>query len=155
MPPRSHPLPAFVPLLLVPLCIALAVAGCSGSSTSPTSPSDPAPVAAEPTITESFTGTVGVQAGAFYSFEVTEYGTVNLTLQNAGGVTGVPDSVWLGLGLGVPEGTDCTTTTSLSTQAGGEPQITSVVDAGIYCARVYDIGNLAVPAPFSVLIAHP
>jgi hypothetical protein len=111
--------------------------------------------AAEPTISEQFTGTLRVNGSAFYSFEVTTYGTVNVTLHNVGGVTGVPESVWVGLGIGVPEGTDCSTTTSLNTQAGLGPQVTSTLQAGTYCARIYDVGNLAAPTPFSALIVHP
>lgn len=96
-----------------------------------------------------------MNGGAFYSFDVTAFGTVNLTLQNVGGVTGVPETVWVGVGIGVPDGTDCSTTTSLTTQAGGGPHVSSVLAAGTYCARIYDVGNLAAATPFAVLIAHP
>ena len=82
------------------------------------------------------------------------YGTVNVTLDRVGG-SGVPTTVWMGVGLGVPDGTDCGTTTSLSTQAGTGPHISTTLDAGTYCARIYDIGNLAAPAPFAITIAHP
>ena len=63
--------------------------------------------------------------------------------------------MWVGIGIGVPDGTDCSTTTSLNTQAGGGPHVSSALEAGTYCARVYDIGNLAAPTPFALLIAHP
>ena len=39
--------------------------------------------------------------------------------------------------------------------AGGGPHVSSVLSAGTYCARIYDVGNLAAPTPFKVLIAHP
>jgi hypothetical protein len=135
---------------------AVAMAGCSDNA-SPTSPTDttPAPTAADPSIDEQFDGTLAVNGASFYSFEVTSYGTVTVTLQNVGGVTGVPESVWVGIGVGVPEGTDCSTTTSLNTQAGGGPHLSSVLAAGTYCARVYDIGNLAAATPFAVRISHP
>ena len=139
------------------MCLsALTLAGC-GDSDSPTSPSSttPAETAADPTTSENFTGTLTVNGGRFYSFDVTTYGTVNLTLQNVGGVTGVPETIWVGLGIGVPDGTDCSTTTSLSAQAGAGPHVSSVLSAGTYCARIYDIGNLAAPTPFAVLIDHP
>lgn len=141
----------------VTLALALPLSAC-GDSDTPTSPTDTTtttPTAVEPTTSESFTGRIGVNGAAFYSFEVTQYGTVNLTLQNVGGVTGVPESVWVGLGIGVPDGTDCSTTTSTNTQAGGGPHVSSVLAAGTYCARIYDVGNLAAPTPFDVLIAHP
>lgn len=136
----------------------LTSAGCSDSA-APTSPTDTsttaAEVAAEPTISERFTGTLGAGGSAFYSFDVTTYGTVSVTLQNVGGVTGVPESVWVGLGIGVPEGTDCSTTMSVNTQAGAGPHLSSELEAGTYCARIYDVGNLAAPTPFSALIVHP
>jgi hypothetical protein len=135
---------------------ALPLTGC-GDNATPTAPSDTTPTetAVAPTTTQTFTGTLSVNAAAFYAFDVTQYGTVNLTLQNVGGVTGVPESVWVGLGIGVPDGTDCSTTISLNTQAGSGPHVSSVLSAGTYCARIYDVGNLAAPTPFHVLIAHP
>jgi hypothetical protein len=144
-------------LLCTVVTLALPLGAC-GDSDSPTSPTDTTPeteTAVEPTTLESFTGRLGVNGAAFYSFEVAQYGTVNLTLQNVGGVTGVPESVWVGLGIGVPDGTDCSTTTSTNTQAGGGPHVSSVLAAGTYCARIYDVGNLAAPTPFDVLIVHP
>jgi hypothetical protein len=136
----------------------MAAAGC-GDDDSPTSPTDtstpPPTTTAEPTTTEEFTGSLPVNGARFYSFEVTTFGTVNVTLDRVGGVTGVPASIWVGLGVGTPDGTDCTTTTSLSTQSGGGPHISTSLAAGTYCARIYDIGNLAAAAPFAVTIAHP
>lgn len=140
---------------VVTLALPLSACGDSDTPTSPTDTTTPTETAVEPTISESFTGRIGVNGAAFYSFEVTQYGTVNLTLHNVGGVTGVPESVWVGLGIGIPDGTDCSTTTSTNTQAGAGPHVSSVLAAGTYCARIYDVGNLAAPAPFDVLIAHP
>jgi hypothetical protein len=139
------------------VCLAaLPLAACSDSS-SPTSPSDTptSETPVDPTVTQSFTGRIGPNGHSFYSFEVAAYGTVHVTVQNVGGVTGVPDTVWVGVGLGVPEGTDCSTTTSLNVQAGAGPHLTSTLTAGTYCARIYDVGNLAASTPFAILIAHP
>ena len=148
-------------LVVAGLCLALLATGACGDSDSPTSPTDASTTttttatAAEPSVSEAFTGTLGVKGSAFYSFEVSAYGTVNVTLHNVGGVTGVPESVWVGLGIGVPDGTDCSTTTSANTQAGGGPHISTVLEAGRYCVRIYDVGNLAAPTPFSASIVHP
>jgi hypothetical protein len=144
------------------LCLALvamvAGAGC-GDDDSPTSPTDtsttPPATTAEPTISEEFTGSLPVGGVRFYSFDVTALGTVNITLDRVGGVAGVPATIWVGIGVGTPDGTDCSTTASLSTQSGGGPHISTSLAAGTYCARIYDIGNLAAPAPFAVTIAHP
>jgi hypothetical protein len=61
----------------------------------------------------------------------------------------------LGLGIGQPSGTDCVTTTSVNTAAGSTPQATGAYNAGVYCAKVSDIGNLYAPASFTVTIAYP
>lgn len=141
--------------LLTAAVLATFAAACGKDNpTSPTTTDTTTTTVAEPSISETFSGSLPVSGGRFYSFEVTTYGTVNLTLDSVGG-NGVPSSVWIGLGVGTPDGTDCSTTTSVNTQSGSTPQVTSTLAAGTYCARVYDIGNLAAAAPFSVTIAHP
>lgn len=144
------------------LCLAIvlyaagATAACGDDSTptSATTTTTTTTTAAEAGISEAFVSSVPVNGSRFYAFEVGAYGTVNVTLDRVGGGV-VPTTVWVGVGLGVPDGTDCSTSTSLSTQAGAGPHISSTLAAGTYCARIYDIGNLAAAAPFAVTIAHP
>ena len=135
----------------------IAVAACnSDTPTSPTTTTttETTTTVADPVATEEFSGTVSVGGAAFYSFTVEQNGTVRLTLTTVGGAN-VPSSIWLGLGLGTPSGEDCSTTTSLNTQAGSSAQISGTYAPGIYCARVYDIGNLIAPARFGITIEHP
>ena len=130
--------------------------GCSKTET-PTSPATTVPTTptvAEPTVTEEFTGRIGAGGSSFYSFTVEQNGTVQITLASVGG-TNVPATVWLGLGVGTPAAEDCSTTTSVNTQAGASPQVSGTYAPGIYCAKVYDIGNLIGSANFTVTIAHP
>lgn len=144
-----------VPPLLALTAVAVLAAGCGKNTpTSPTTTTTPTTAVADPSISETFAGSLPVSGARFYAFEVTAYGTVNVTLDRVGGGA-VPTTVWIGVGLGVPDGTDCSTNTSLNTQSGGGPHVSSTLAAGTYCARVYDIGNLAAPAAFSVTIAHP
>ena len=144
--------------LLCALAAAAIVAGCGNSPTSPTNTTTTTTTTtttvAEPTINEVFQATVPVGGSRFYSFTVTQNGTVNLTLVEVAGQY-VPATVTLGLGVGVPDGTDCNATTSINTAAGTTPQVTATLAPGIYCARVYDVGNLFAPAAFSVSIDHP
>ncbi len=135
---------------------AVAVAACGDDTpTSPTTTTTTTTAVAAPaSVSEQFTGSVPVGGSRFYAFEVGTFGTVTLTIDRVGG-GGVPTSVWVGLGLGVPEGTGCATTTSLNTQSGAGPHISSTLAAGTYCASIYDIGNLGAPAPFAATIAHP
>jgi hypothetical protein len=137
--------------------IVIGVAACNDETpTSPTSATTTtvAPTTADPVATEEFVGTVSIGGAAFHSFTIEQNGTVRITLASVGG-TNVPGSVWLGLGIGTPAGEDCSTTTSLNTQAGSGAQISGTYAPGIYCARVYDIGNLIAPARFAITIEHP
>ena len=129
--------------------LALLLNACGDSNT----PTTPTRTAADPTITERYVSTMGIGASSFYSFSVTKFGTVNATLT---AVSGADDSgVAIGLGLGVPSGFGCSTSNSTTTAAGPTPQVTATFEAGVYCVRVYDVGNLTGPLTFDVTIAHP
>jgi hypothetical protein len=142
--------------LLPVLAIAIWCAACGNDS--PTTPSststDTTQTAASPTTTEEFNSTVPVGGSKFYSFTTTTYGTIQITLASVGG-SFVPSTVMLGVGLGQPSGTDCVTTATVNTAAGTSPQVTGAYAAGVYCAKVTDIGNLFAPASFTATIAYP
>jgi hypothetical protein len=132
---------------------------CSHSST--TSPSatssttTPATTVAVPTVFEPFTGTVPVGGFRFYSFNIAANGTVNVTLNAVSGA-GVPSTVQLGLGIGQPGGTDCAATTNVTAgTTAAPPQLTGTFGPGLFCVRVFDVGNLFAPANFNITIAHP
>src|SRR5438445_7432670 len=131
---------------------------CSHSSTtspSATSTTTTTTTAAAPTVSESFTGTLPVAGFKFYSFNIAVNGTVNVTLNSVSGA-GVPSTVQLGLGIGQPAGTDCTTSVvQTAGSAFAAPQATGVFGPGLFCVRVFDVGNLFAPANFTVTIAHP
>jgi len=139
------------------VCALLAtLAGCKDSPTSPTTSTTTTTTTtvASPTVTEDFTGVLPVGGNRFYSFTVVENGTVNVTLNSIGGA-GVPSTVFVALGVGTPSAEECTTTSTVTIQAGSTAQISSTYAPGIYCAKVVDIGNLFAPASFSISIAHP
>jgi hypothetical protein len=143
--------------LAIVLAVGLAAFGqiaCDdNTATSPTDTSTTTTVAS-PTTTELFAGRVTVNGSSFYSFSVVENGTVNVTLAEVAG-SGVPSTVWLGLGIGTPSGEDCSTTSTVNTAAGSAVHLTGTFAPGVYCVRVWDIGNLAAVAAFNVTIAHP
>jgi hypothetical protein len=132
----------------------LLASACSKDSTTPTTPTTPAttPVTT-PTTSENFTSTVTVGGAAFYSFNIDANGTVNVTLNSVSG-TGVPATVQLGIGIGTPAGVDCTVTTSVTAAAGTAAQLTGTFGPGLFCVRIYDVGNLFGPAAFRATIAH-
>ncbi len=103
------------------------------------------------TSSQSFTGTVSVGGSSFFTFVVTQAGTVNVTLTALGGSSPV------GLGLGTPNGTtSCqVTTSSQSTTAGSSPQVSAKQTAGTYCVSVFDPGGLPASTTFSVTVDHP
>jgi hypothetical protein len=145
--------------ILIALIAALALSVSCGDET-PTSPTDTSTstttttTAAAPTVSEEFSSVVPVGGSKFYSFTTSTYGTINLTLASVGG-SFVPSTVMLGLGLGQPSGTECVTTSTVNTAAGSAVQLTGAYNAGVYCAKVLDIGNLFAPASFNVTIAYP
>ena len=129
--------------------LALLISAC-GKTNSPTTPTR---TPAAPTTSDRYVATIGVGGSTFYSFSVAQYGTVNVTLT---AVSGFDDpTVAIGLGLGVPAAFGCTPSTTATASAGATPQITNVYEIGVYCLRVYDVGNLNGPLTFDVTIAHP
>lgn len=141
-------------LLLVTIVIGGSACGTDRVTTPTSATTVTATTVADASLSEEFSGTLPTGSSAFYSFGVTQYGTVNITLTSVGG-TYVPSTTWLGLGIGTPSGTDCTTTSTANVQAGSGAQLTGVYDVGVYCAKVWDIGNLYAPARFTIVIAHP
>lgn len=131
---------------LVAVGLASAAASCSNN----TSPSTPTDTLAEPTVTERFTGSIGVGANKFYSFTVGKYGTVNVVLNSLNGVDG---DVQVAVGVGVPSGFVCATSTNQTGASG--LKLSAPYQPGVYCARVSDAGNLTGSTAFDVTIAHP
>ena len=130
---------------------ALFLAGCHKNSTSTTTSPTPTPAAA--TITESFTSPIGVGGGIFYSFNFVAYGNTNITLTGITG-DGLPDGQTLGLGVGRPGASGCTTTSTVAATPGDTAQLTGTYGPGIYCVRVYDTGSLTGPITVAVTVAH-
>jgi hypothetical protein len=131
-------------------------AGCSKSPTSPTTTTTTTATAtvAAPAYFEDFTANVPVTGSSFYSFTVTQYGQVNISMTSVSGQY-VPSTVTMGLALGKPDGEGCTPTTSLTATAGAGPQLTGSYDAGVYCVKIYDVGNLFSTANVAMSIAYP
>jgi hypothetical protein len=139
------------------LGVLMLAGACSHNSTtepSNTSTTTDTPVAT-PTVNEAFNGTVPVGGFKFYTFNIAASGTVNVTLNKVSGA-GVPSTVQLGLGIGTPAGVDCSTTVSVTAASTfAAPQATGTFGPGLFCVRVFDVGNLFAPATFAVTIAHP
>lgn len=138
---------------LLALLSSLAVAGCGDEALTPTSASgSDAAVAATARV---FSGTLAPRGTAFYSFTLPQTSGVFLTLASltsSGGRAAI--AVPLVLGLGVPRGTGCVTTTTVVTTADLAAQIREWRSAGVLCASLTDPGTLSGDAAFVVRIGY-
>jgi hypothetical protein len=133
--------------------LALLASACGGSDN--TAATTPAP-SVTGSSTQLFEGKLAVGGSAFYSFTVTTTGNANVMLASVTTTTspGTESNVILGLALGTPLGTDCTITSAVPASAALQSPLVNNLTPGIYCARVYDIGNLKTPVNFAIRIVH-
>jgi len=138
-------------LLAIAALAALAV-GCGDDS--PTSPTDTTTTSAATSIT--YTGTLDIGASRFYSFTNTATGSVTAFLASVTATDSrIPLGVPLELGIGIPAGTGCATTTTQIVAPGLVSQMTVSLAAGVFCLRVADAGELRAPVAFAVRFSHP
>jgi hypothetical protein len=134
------------------LAAMLATAAC-GDDTSTTAPSTDAPARSN----EVFSGRLEVGGSQFYSFQIGNAGTTDVTLTglHPPGVATANVTAIIGLGLGTPAGTDCALSTALTTAPGLTRQITVSTNVQVYCVKVADIGNLRSAVDYTVRVVHP
>lgn len=136
--------------ILAALIVSSAVAGCSSSTdTSASLPAAPS----SPLVTENFSGTVQIGGKDGHPFTVTSSGfqiTMDLTS------VGPPSTISMGFGLGSWDGTTCTPLSGgyTTVQASSIPQISGNINAGSYCAVVFDVGNQSAPVTYTAVILH-
>ena len=128
---------------------ALAAAGCSSDDTSSSLPATPS----SPLVTENFSGTVQVGGSDAHPFTVTSSGfqiTLDLTS------VGPPATISMGFGVGSWDGTTCTPLSGgvTTVQASPNPQLGGNINAGTYCAIVFDVGNQSAPVTYTAVILH-
>jgi hypothetical protein len=131
-------------LRLVLVVSAVCAAACGSSATAPTDTSSSVP--------NLFSGTIAVKGSAFYSFTVAGQSNVSLTLASLTTTSGATLQGPVTLGLGVPKGTGCGVTTTMSVTPSLKAQIAQTLGAGIYCASITDAGGLASTTNFSIRI---
>jgi hypothetical protein len=132
--------------------LALTCLGAGCSSSAPAAPSTTSTATAPPF----FTGTLAPKSSSFYSFTLTQAGTVSLTLASLSfGPQNPAPATIVGLGFGTPVGTDCSLTTSLQTGAGLVAQINTGASTGTFCVDIFDVGNLSSAVDFVIRIVEP
>jgi len=141
--------------MVMALVAALAVA--CGDDALPTSPTDTtSATTTSTTTTVTYAGTINVGGSRFYSFTNAAAGSVGAFLASVMGADSrVPLTMPLELGVGVPAGTGCATTTTQVVVPGLASQMTVPLAAGVFCLRVADAGELRAPVTFAVRFTHP
>lgn len=132
------------------LAAVLLVAGCGNNSSTPTT--------ATTTSTEStefYTGALDPRGSGFYSFTVTQGGSVRVTLTNLSTSRFAPLSNTLELGIGIPSGEGCAVSESVTAAPALNAHLVSTRSAGIHCVEVRDRGTLTSQMSFIIRIAHP
>jgi len=116
-----------------------------------------APTTTTPTVTTvTYTGTIDPGGSRFYSFTNSAAGSVTAFLASVTPADGrVPLALALELGIGIPAGTGCATTTTQVVAPGLATQMTASLAAGVFCLRVADAGELRGPISFAVRFSHP
>ena len=128
---------------------AVAAAGCSNASVTTPSTSTAA------TSTEYFTGTLTPGGSAFYSFNVSNAGTAEVTLASmTSAKIGPATPFTLRVGLGTPLGEGCSTIRTIDTPPGLSAQLLNALGAGTSCVNVADIGSIRGSVLFAVRIVH-
>lgn len=134
--------------------LATIAAGCGDDDpATPTSPT--VPEESVDATTRLFTGTLSPRGTVFYSFTVPQASGVRLTLASLTDTSGRrARDERLTLGLGVPRGTGCAVTSTVTTAADLAAQINEWRAAGVHCASLADPGVLATDVAYAVRIGY-
>jgi hypothetical protein len=110
------------------------------------------PPAGEDPTTATFESTVAAGGSTSRSFTASQAGVVRLTLER----TGPPDNTVVGLGVGIVRANNtCGLSRQVTAAPGASPQLELPIDSGVYCVRVFDVGNIVDTLPFVLRVVHP
>ncbi len=134
---------SIAPIALV-LPLALIMMGCGDDNpvSIPTTPT-------QPTVTETFTGTLNINGAITHSFVANSFGTVTSTLTVV-----TPDTV-LGMALGTWNGISCQLIITADKAALNTSVTGGVTTIGNLCVRLYDVGSLTEATSYEVQVVHP
>ena len=106
--------------------------------------------------TAHFSGALAPGGGRFYSFTVTEPGSLTVLLASVtASNTGAPLDVPLGLGFGIPRGIACGLIERRDASAALVAQLVHSVTPGVYCIEIADIGQLPGTVNFAARFTYP
>ena len=129
------------------LAAAMFAAGCDNDVENAPGPTDP-----NPTVTETFTGTLNTNGAATHQFIVLASGDVTARISEI-----TPDAtIKVGFALGRVNGTICESIIAKDEAVQGEALIGRVTGQGILCVRVHDPnGKLTAALNYSLSVEHP
>lgn len=138
------------------LLLAMVVAVASGCSSDRNNPAEPDPDPELPIVTEVFEGQISHQTISCHDFELSVDGNVEMQitdLQPLGSLT-------VGLGLGTPDPEapgECARFVNDGSVNLGDVLASSGLEAGPYCACVFDVGNIFVgqDVDYALEVSHP
>ena len=135
---------------LLSVTMALACVACAEPPSTVTAPS------VVTVSTQLFSGTLPARGSKFYSYTVTEGGTVSAMLASLSPGLGASPTTRVELGIGIPAGTGCRLLTSAVVGSALVPQLQLSQSPGVYCVNVADTtGSLTGAMAFSIRIIHP
>ena len=140
--------------LILALGLAVICVGCGDdAATTPTSPTTPE--LSVDSAARLFSGTLARGDTQYYSFTLPQESGVFVTLAS---VTSTDQrdatAVSVGVGLGVPRGTECVLTARVVTPAALTPQLRAITPPGVRCVAVFDPGTLPAPVRYAVRIGY-
>ena len=127
--------------------LAAATASACGNDEAGPGPTTPTPTPK----TETHTSTLSINGAiTFAPINVTQAGSANATIK-----TLAPDATAIvGIALGTWSGTTCSIVLANDIASQGSVVSGVVQDAGVLCARVYDVGKLTAPTTFTIDVTH-
>jgi hypothetical protein len=130
-------------MLACGLGLSLMAAACSD----PVAPPSPTPV--EPTITETFTGTLLARGSNQHLFSVQQIGGLVVT------VSDITPKITIGFALGVPGLGTCAIARDTKAVAGETTVLAGTITvAAPYCIAVFDAGDVVDPVTYTVTVKH-
>jgi len=125
------------------IVLALAVGACSNLQAPPATTAVPA------SITDTFTGTLGVTGTSSQPFTVNQTGHLAVTL------TTVDPAAAVGIGVGTPSAGGCALVSTQSPVLPGATVVLSGIALAVnLCVTVYDICNLVEPVTYTITVFH-
>ena len=131
-------------ILFTVLGLTLLATGCSD----PVAPAAPTPVT--PTITETFTDTLGLLGTNIHLFSVQQVGGLTITISDIN-----PDAT-VSFAIGAQSLVGCTVLQQLTRAPGGANArlVGTITAPGNFCVQVFDSNNIPEPVTYTLTVLH-